>query len=261
MIIDYISDLHEDYYPANKNISDETIQSFISEKDPKGEILIVAGDTSETNKRLIQTLDGIQRLFSYQKIFFVLGNHELYGLKYDKWEDKVTNLKRLLKEYPNLVLLDGQVEEYKGIRIGGCMMWYDGSYAKKLRNKDYPLQNLWISAMPDSRSIAGLNYFNDIFHNERKKLNKIYKKIDIMVSHIPPLNEKKYIHPTFREDYGTAFFCFDGKKYLEETTAKHWFYGHVHNENEVELDNLLLHCNPNGYRREAKRNLFKQIEI
>jgi len=261
MIIDYISDLHEDHYIQNKKITDETITAFIKDMNPKGEILIVAGDTSETNRRLVKTLDSIQRLFNYEKIFFVLGNHELYGYDYKNWQEKVKGLKHLLRKYPNLIFLDGQIEEYKGIKIGGTMMWYDGSYAKKLGNSSYPLNDLWKRVMPDSQSIKGLNYFNDIFHNERKKLNKFYKNVDIIVSHISPLNEKKYIHPMFKEDYSSSFFCFDGWKYLEETSAKHWFYGHVHNPNEVKLENIELHCNPYGYRREAQRKIFKQISF
>lgn len=261
MIIDYISDLHEDYYYQNLNISHKTVKKFIEPLNPKGEILLVAGDTSESNDRLVQTLSSIQKQF-YKKVFFTLGNHELFTrVKYGHYKDKIKELKEILKVYPNLHLLDGTVIKYNGIRIGGTMMWYDGSYKKYFEHQPRDMNKLWRDYMPDYDGIAGLHYFKDIYHDEKNKLNKIFQNLDILITHISPLCHPSFVDPKFKDNIGSSFFTFDGEYFVKNTTAKHWIYGHTHTSLEVKFDNIELHCNPRGYQMEAVRPQFKQIII
>ena len=133
MVIDYISDLHEDYQELILN--KENIKKFLKNLAPRGEILLIAGDISEDNDRLVLFLSLLLNASNYRKIFFVLGNHELYGLKYNSYKDKIKELKNMLKEHSNIILLDGDIVEYSGIKIGGCMMWYDGSHILNILKK------------------------------------------------------------------------------------------------------------------------------
>ena len=257
MIIDYISDLHIDHRLVK--VDKYNIRKMIEPMMPKGEILIVAGDTNEDNSDLLMFLRIVKREFNYKRIYFVLGNHELYGSEFSHYKEKILALKEKLTHYEDIYLLDGQVEEYNGIKIGGTMMWYDGSYSKHIKQK-FDLNEVWKSFMPDT-CIRGLNYYNEIFFEERKKLLKIYKECDILVTHIPPLNEPKYIAKVFQKSIATAFFCFDGSEFIKDTSAKHWVFGHVHTKLETELNNIKFHCNPSGYIREANRVIIKQIII
>jgi len=258
MIIDYISDLHEDYQGIK--LDKHGIQKFIGKFNPKGEILLIAGDISEDNKRLVEFLRLTLKLFDYKKIFFVLGNHELYGMKYPSYNDKVKELKIILKEHSDIILLDGDIVEYNGVRIGGAMMWYDGSYSKYF-DKKHDLQSLWETDMPDSSRINGLDYYKDVFFYERKKLNKIYKDVDILITHISPLCHPDFIHKHFKKSWTSSFFCFEGEEYINGTSATHWIFGHVHDPLEIKFKGISFHCNPSGYIREAQRVLMKQIII
>lgn len=263
MIIDYISDLHEDYFLDNLEITEESVKEFFEPLLPKGEICLIAGDTSENNERLFKTLHYLKKVFNYNKIFFVLGNHELYTRGfYPTFQDKIENLKELLKEDKDLVLLDGEVVNYKGVRIGGTMMWYDGSYSKFFELDEYHSMNkAWYDNMPDADAIDGLNYYKYLFNVEIKKLKKIYRRSDIIMTHVPPLCDPMFVHPEFRAYIQSAFFYFNGHKYIKKTKAKHWVCGHTHIPLEIQYANTKIHCNPKGYKREATRKLFKQIEI
>lgn len=274
MIFDYISDLHEDRDLFNIEITENSIIDFFGKLKPVGEVLLVAGDTSDTNSRLIKTLDIIQKLY-YKKVVFVLGNHELFTFaNFPGYKEKIESLKEELNNYENLILLDGDIYKYKGVRIGGAMMWYDGTYSKFI-NKDkinffeeygikkYDLNKVWELSMPDYGNIANYNHFKELFFIEKNKLKKIHKKSDILLTHISPLCNPKYVNKIFKNDLLSSFFYFDGFKFIDETTAKHWVFGHIHSELEVFVGKVSFHCNPYGVmKKNFYRKVFlKQIEI
>lgn len=258
MIIDYISDLHIDYEPLQIKQSD--IKKYFDSLGPKGEILIIAGDIDEENERLVQFLSIVKKIYGYKKIYFVLGNHELYGLKYESYYEKIQELKTILHLHEDIILLDGQVEIYNGIKIGGTMMWYDGSYMNHFERKG-DLDEVWRSFMPDSTRIADMDEFDEPFKEELDKLKKIYKECDILVSHIMPLCDPKYVEKIYKKSWATSFFNFEGYKYVKGTTAKYWIFGHIHSSMNTVVEGVKMLCNPKGYKREFRNVKLKQIEI
>ena len=115
--------------------------------------------------------------------------------------------------------------------------------------------------MPDASRIANLDYYKDPFFEENKKINKIYQNVDILITHISPVCHPSFVIEQFRNDPASSFFSFNGEKYIKNTSAKHWIFGHIHSPLEVNFKNISFHCNPYGYRRGAKRIIMQQIII
>lgn len=58
-----------------------------------------------------------------------------------------------------------------------------------------------------------------------------------------------------------AFFTFDGEKYVENTSAQVWTYGHTHTANEYEWHGVQMIVNPLGYPGENRAIKDKRISI
>jgi len=146
MKIDYISDLHIDFWFKDyDSLNESELKSSYLHKNvfcnAQGEILLIAGDIGHYNHQNIVFLELLLELYDYKHIFFVLGNHDYYTIAKERERFnadsflRIKELKKSLQKYKNITLLDGEIYEYKGIKIGGCSMWYDGKYAQQLNLK------------------------------------------------------------------------------------------------------------------------------
>ena len=260
MIIDYISDLHIDFWLGRKLTEEEFIGSYIYEdifKKANGEILIIAGDLGHYNEQNVIFLNLLLEFCKYKHIFFVLGNHDYY-LFNEEWSrfkgnsfNRVEALKDLLRDYQKLTLLDGEVYNYNGIHIGGCSMWYDGQYREimeiKLTNEQ--ILELWQAKVTDSMQIGGISHYLEMFKKEIIKLDKIYKKSDIIITHVNPSILPEHTAKEYSNINSplNCYYSFDGINYTNNTSAKYWIFGHIHHTKKYKIGNLNLMCNPLGY--------------
>jgi hypothetical protein len=174
-------------------------------------------------------------------------------------------IKKEVNSIKNVTFLDGQIIDLNGIKLSGMPMWYDTSYLKS-KYPGYTKEALekrfimlWKMYLLDS-SRTNSNPIN-FFEDQKEKLEKVYKDIDIMVSHVNPVNNDHYFNKMYRGEETNTFFCFNGIKYLEEGSIKHWIFGHTHSELEDKIFDVQLHCNPMGYPGENSRHKIKQFEI
>lgn len=273
MIVDYISDLHVDFYLDN---SQHTIEHFKERKlfkifsQKKGEVLVIAGDIGHHNAQNIFVLKAIKELFDYKKIFLVLGNHDYYLLSYnliDKYKsdsiNRVNDIKKLCNKEENIHLLMGDIVEYKGVKFGGTGMWYDGKYLERLditMNKK-KINTRWKESMRDASSIYGINRYDALFKSEIEKLRLIYDKADVIITHINPSINPSHTHRQYILNKMNGFYSFDGEYYLENTSAKYWVFGHTHKTIEYEVYDTKVVCNPLGYPQENCNFELKSFEI
>ncbi len=267
MKIDYLSDLHLDFYFPPDNVTSEAVISifdpiFLNNRaTTPGDILIIAGDIGHYNDQNIQVLKIFQQRY-YKYIICVLGNHDYYlinRIQEDEYDldsfKRADEMKELINSCENMFCLDGNVIEIKGIRIGGTMGWYDSTYANHyyLLYKDQKLNDDWNAYNNDSQMIKSdlIKRYDDMFRIELPKIVAVYQKCDVMVTHINPSHLHEHISPQYHNSPSNSFFTFGGHKFLQEGTMKHWVFGHTHSETEYELFGVQVHCNPFGYPSES----------
>lgn len=267
MKVDIISDTHFDFhiktddFQSKKDFTDKLFSTTDSE------ILIVAGDIGHSNSQNIEILKMIKELYGYKYIVCVLGNHDYYLINNLKRFDfnsfnRADNMRELINAEDGMYCLEGDVVELQGVRFGGCTSWYDGSYFHKMSSSyGQNVLTFWKQAMNDSRMIFGIEDFYDMFKIQKKKLDAIYQKCDIMITHVNPSIDNKDTPPSKRDDKITAFYSFCGDEWLDNTTAKYWIYGHNHVNYEYKRDGVSVICNALGYIEQLKDFKIRTVEI
>lgn len=272
MRIDYISDLHTDFWikevDTNRLKFQKQLNNFINILSPKeGDVLILAGDQGHYNA---QDKEVLLKLKSYYKnILIVPGNHDMYLLssstKKRFRKDSITRLndmKVFCEEQDGLYYMDGQVITINGTTFSGLGMWHDWSYGI---NNDYGdekmLRELWNNMMNDSNHIYNKGRKFDpyeYFLSMREKLSKI-PHVDVMISHYGPVvppNIEDYF-----KDVMSTFYYFDGLEELRRITPSLWIHGHVHSTYDNKISNTRVVTNPLGYPSENTYNSIKSINI
>ena len=126
-----LSDIHIDnmlYHIGD--VHDANIQALnnykrLIEKVPEynERVWLLAGDISSYGKYTKNCYEILKELTSmFKHTFMVLGNHDYASNT--TTEEAIIKHKEYAKEIHNLTLLDGDVIEYEGIKIGGCLGWY-----------------------------------------------------------------------------------------------------------------------------------------
>jgi len=266
------------------------LENFVDDilKPKPADILIFAGDNSHYNEQMEKILIYIANKKMYKKIFVTFGNHDMYLVsnkqehKYRKSWNKVIEMKEICEAIDTVEFLDGNIVEVDGVKIGGCGMWYDYSYGKKIANmNDFHMLQKWKAVMNDANLIKGDDHLglNDVrsmygygkmkvysfdplvfFENEKEKMVKIIEECDIFVSHIGPV-----VPPNLKPEYqnvDTGFYYFDGERYLwAEKAPKVYIFGHTHDRYEFKVNNTWLMCNPLGYPSENTRGEIEVVDI
>ena len=265
MQVSVLSDLHIDFHISQRDhnrITDKVVYDKFREyldESINVEVLIVAGDIGHYNKQSQKVLQIIGRIFNYKKIFCVLGNHDLYKSSNHSTMNRMSDWWSFEDPDGVIEVLNCNVVEYKGIRFGGAMGWYDASYLKHL-NFDGNVMWLW-EGMNDQRYIDGLHNFMDMFDVEYEKLLDIHQSCDVMLSHVNPSSKMEHSCVEYRHSPMTAFFAFDGESLLEATTASYWFYGHTHGQEYYTEHGVECIMNTMGYPKEEAKRLTITLEV
>lgn len=281
MTIDYISDVHFDTHLGlwshvqrehfERNFEAVFVPIF---ETKSSDTLIVAGDIGEHNRQNIEALRLIREWIGYRHIVLVMGNHDWFLANRAAIDDynersanRVNEFKELVAKEEGLYLLDGDVVEIEGIRIGGAMSWYDGSYCFHNLNPYYTkdreyLQRVWCELNPDGDHIFGIEAFDDLLPGELAKLERVYMESDVIVTHINPSIRPEHTAKRWSQEDTTGFFTFDGSRFLVDTPAQFWIFGHTHIPLEYQRHGVQCRSNPLGYPNERWKDFrVKHIEI
>lgn len=282
MKVDILSDIHLDFYFKNTTINEEDVKDLFSHifTQSPADILIIAGDIGHNNQQNINVLKQIKKIFNYKHIICVLGNHDYYLVDnyskkiYDnKSFNRVIEMRKLINDIEGMSCLDGNIITIDGVRFGGCDSWYDGEYITKnfdnicpmwnVPKDSYYINQLWENGLNDANYIKDFDW-QKTATIEKEKLDKIYKDVDIMITHVNPSLNPNHTFELYRESELTGFFTFNGEKYLREGSMKYWIFGHTHNETEYEIENTHCIANPMGYPGESGNGKYitiRRIEI
>lgn len=197
---------------------------------PSCDALILAGDvaTPKTIPKLVEFLQAVTR--DYDKIFYVLGNHEYYhpGTTIGQYREAVN-------EVPNVVLLENEQVEWSGYQFFGTTMWSDiqpGAY--------YSMNDCNFLSLEEYRKR----------HQQAKEAIMALdpQSIDVMITHHMP--SPALTHERYRK-YGTSMqsaFSTDMSTVFDRVRSGGcWVFGHTHAPSDIVLEGVRCICNPIGY--------------
>lgn len=298
-----LGDTHFDFHlssnaPVTERLFDMRFRPLL-EASP-ADVLLLPGDIGHYNAQNLECLKHLRRY--YDRVVVTFGNHDYYLIsksivsryKYNGGSAgasraRVEEMKAMIDAEEGIDYVDGNVIEINGIRIGGASGWYDGSLYMNDGQKSYAdVQSIWRWKMNDANMIhpTGTNgaKFDDLFQEQKHRLDAVYNECDIMMTHVSPLSEWEQfkimynyqpaldqIDPKYSANHEAlkeyrTFYCFDGKEYLENGSMKHWVFGHTHQRfhrayTRQDGQTVDIHCNSIGQL--VGRNTFglKVIEL
>ncbi len=221
---------------------------------PKGDILIIAGDTYYLNRNYAK-LDFIKKVADdFEMVYLIPGNHEYYE-GYDVSAALVPFEKKIAE---NVILLNNTSVEIKNVRFIFSTFW------SKIEKNILPI----LRGMVDFRRIKfaqenfTINHYNalhdaafEFVSNEVKKSGK-----KIIVSHHLP-SEQCNIEE-FKFSPLNEAFCVDKTNFIFDHDIDYWIYGHSHrNLEDFKIGNTSLTTNQFGYIGRNEHRFFDYEKV
>ena len=234
--ITYLSDLHTEFSPFSVSATDFGDSDY----------LVLAGDIGR-GLEAYKTITQISENHPSLPIVLVLGNHELYGVGvsiYDAW-------RALLKNWPNIHLLQNQVETINGIKFIGTTLWTDlsskseANWAKQ-NITDYMRIPDWTAETCTGAHTLAVNFIEDELMSSTDNSNSI-----VVTHHVPTFRgiQSKYFD---QYEKGHTSFATDLDYLIRACQPALWIYGHTHGSMDFLMGKTRLVCNPRGYPRMNK---------
>lgn len=258
MKYDLVSDLHVD---INRKVDID----WSKIKNSGSEILIVAGDTSNTPSITYDVLETISKFYKY--IIWVDGNHEHYH-HYDHFEaDEFANVgseinlyKSWSKKINNLIYLTGSNSfKFENVLFVGANSWYDFSFVPN----QYTFQQAYDSwkqnsndsvhivfdKSPDDYALLHATQIAEVVKNAQDD-NTIDKLV--VVTHTVPSRKgliirNDYVWDTLNGAYGNSKMELVWKEDINNKII-HSVFGHTHSSYDFyDYNGIRFIANPRGY--------------
>jgi Icc-related predicted phosphoesterase len=259
-----LSDLHLEFAPLEL---------------PGGDTLLLAGDISvaaylrpdRTDKDGRKMQESCKEFFftqcrKYNKVFYIMGNHEHY---HGVWDDSADILRNFLIG-SNVTFLDKEslwLED--DIALWGGTLWTD-------MNKNHPM-NVYSAkrGMNDyymiqrnggiNKATGSMNYYTlsplETMNEHAVALNNLYEFLRdnkdrkcVVMSHMAP--SPKSCHPRYGIDnpLNWAYYSELSEFILNNEQIKVWVHGHTHDSHDYMIGNTRIMCNPRGYAHPQRIN-------
>jgi len=241
MKVKILSDIHLEHFVACQYLPVGT-----------GDVLVLAGDIlCSKNLRKNGYLKEVYLRFlndcsrNYDKVLYVLGNHEFYGYNYEGTK------KKIIEYLPsNVHLLNDDTITIGNWNFIGFTFWTDFRNENALEMMEAECN------MNDYNSIRiGSNYrklrADDTlkFHKESKEylLNqlKVIQDNVFVISHHAPSYQS--VPQEFKKHANGAYCSNLDDLILNHPQIKYWCHGHTHTPFDYNIGNCRVICNPHGY--------------
>jgi len=245
-----ISDIHVDYEKNRQWVAE------LSSSDYHDDVLVLAGDISDSLSRLAWTLTAMARRF--KNVLFVPGNHELWVIRDDK---RMTSLAKF--DRVRMVVEESGCSmkslASRSVRIVPLLGWYDYSFGEpsdELRDiwMDYRACR-WPGCMNEDQIAAHFAARNEIRCDSSNTTTITFShflpRVDVMSTWVP-----KVLYPVL----GSARLEHE----LRLLQATVHIYGHSHINHCVRIDGVTYVNNALGYPQETRfssKRLLCVLEI
>jgi len=211
-------------------------------KTDKDTVLIVAGDLGHGAMLDVtaQWLD--TQGANFREVIVVLGNHDYWAS--DKPLETPAQLRALVTR-KNIHILEKDIVEIDGLKIGGATLWTDIA-------KEDPLR-----VMNAKRYTNDFRYMNNFsvenwLEQHRETVAWIdANPMDILVTHFVPWS--RFTHSIYANEVANCMFSSDVITKLK-VTPKVWIFGHTHHSYKEYVNDTLFICNPRGYSSYENRD-------
>jgi predicted MPP superfamily phosphohydrolase len=243
--IQYISDIHLEYLHI------EEVKSIIRKITPVAPILTLAGDLGNPFASNAHYQLFIKEMSNkFEKIFIITGNHEYYGGH--TIEDVDMKIQEIVKGFPNITFLHNTYEDYMGIRWIGTTLW---------SQLDNPTKNI-----NDMYRIKDFNVvrYNALHSKAVESLKNMLEEASIpcivMTHHMPSYS---LIEAMYWDNNYNMWFASHMDNIVEQykEKIKCWIYGHTHMANTSMMNNVMMLCNPIGYKGENPKKDYNKTYL
>ena len=209
-----------------------------------GDVLVLAGDIHAYPERLPEFIE--RKIPTNIPVIFVPGNHDHEYLNVYKATEY---FETLLKEFPNVTVLQNKEVMIDGVQFIGSTLWTDFSSEGWYRTKE--LKD-WASNMPDFRRIESHNghiTVDEMAELSRQAQSYIGQKLQdstthkrVVVTHYAPLLKSRSTRYGFKN---VGYWCNELPHLMGR--ADLWIHGHVHDSSDYIEQNTRVVCNPRGH--------------
>lgn len=233
--IQYTSDLHLELY--------KTLPDFSTFLKPCARYLALAGDIGHPAQ--------LKELFAWasskwERIFYVAGNHEYYGAKY---EERQKELEELAASYTNIHFLHAGSSSFyceeENVAIVGATLWSDVS-----KTSNWRAVNDYKSIHFKGSTFSHLNLQHAVQRTlldaEITTLEQRGAQICVISHHMPSF---RLIHPQYAMSIVNDCFA-SHSDVLIRSPVKLWIYGHTHACSHTVLGKIPCVVNAKGYMGE-----------
>lgn len=249
MKIQYLSDLHFEFPQNRKWLKENPII-------PKGEILLVAGDTYHLGNQFTDPWIFDELSEKFKQVFLIPGNHEYYkGFDVSQSEEQLQ-----IDIRPNVKLYHNHSLEYEGIRFIFSTLWSKvEKHAGVVYKGMYDFRLIKYNGQPFS--IAHYNNLHNksmYFLTNALEKNTVEKCV-VMTHHLPSnfCNAKEFHGTPLNEG-----FCTDLTDWIEKQKIDVWIYGHSHrNVSDIEIEGTQLLTNQLGYIGFGEHGKFRRDAV
>lgn len=222
----------------------------------KGRNLILAGDIGRFDnpkhyKKFLSYLTEQSEIFEY--VFIVLGNHECYGISYQKAKD---NLEKICHETgDNVIPLISGTYEFTDFRIIGTTMW--AHIPDNVENHMNDYKNIKREDSNTKISTVQTNLWHQQEVNwisEQLLKTRNNGKKALVITHHAPILLNNHDDIGYRSDLSNI---------LERNSdiISVWVHGHTHQSFDQIVFGVRIVCNPLGYLSYKEETGFIQNKI
>ena len=235
-----VSDLHVDHAANAQWVA------ALSRQDYTDDILILAGDLSDSLGQIEDTLNALATRFD--KVLYVPGNHELWVIRNPELEDSIAKFVEVCR----IVRRSGVSTEclcVGELAIVPLLGWYDYSFGapdNKLRNAWMDFRACrWPPHMNERQVTQFFTGMNEPLPQSQGKqvisFSHFLPRIDLVAGYVPQRYE--YMHPIMGADIL--------ERQIRRLGASIHVYGHSHVNRRVKLDGVAYINNAFGYPSEV----------
>ncbi len=249
MKIQYCSDLHLEFPHNREYVKNNPII-------PTGEILLLAGDILP-----FALLDKQPDFFdlisdSFEKVFWVPGNHEYYGSDIN---DRSNSFCEKIRS--NVFLVNNYEEKISDVNFIFSTLWSKISEQNRLLIENILYDFKSISDKKEKLQVTKFNELHQLsFDFIQQILLKNKNERNIVISHHVPtfLNyPDQFIRSSINQGFATELFDL-----INESSIDYWIYGHHHtNTPDFKINNTNLITNQLGYVHFKKNKTYRSDAI